>query len=123
MNTEDSPYTLVAPDYAALIGSTSATPDGPMIRRIFQADGVRLIRIAFAAGQVMREHSTNAPLIVQVLAGAIEFRVAGDAINLPAGAVLHVRPHEVHELEAVDDSQVLLILHPRQHGENALKRS
>ena len=110
MAQDPAPYTLIAADREALLAAAPVSPDRFQIKRVFQDDGVRVIRLAFAAGQVMREHSPTAPLIVQVLAGTIAFRVAGDELELQAGAVLHVRPHEVHELEARTDAHVLLTL-------------
>jgi len=103
-------YRLVAKDRGALIDELDVSGERFQIGRVFQGDGLKLIRLAFAAGQVMREHSTNAPLVVQVIEGTLKFRVAGDELTLEAGAVLHVRPHEVHELEAVTDTHVLLTL-------------
>lgn len=104
------PYTLVAADRVALLAAATTSEDGVTIQRIFHTDGVRLIRIAFAAGQVMREHSTNAPLLVQVLSGEIAFAVAGEVLDLHEGSVLFVRPGELHELTARTDAHVLLTL-------------
>lgn len=103
-------HTLISADRDALLRAAPVSADRFRIKRVFQGEGARVIRLTFAAGQVMREHSTNAPLIVQVLDGEVKFRVPGEEIAMPAGAMLHVKPSVVHEVEAVTDAHVLLTL-------------
>jgi len=106
----DSPFTLFSTGREALLDVLPAEAgDRVQIKRVFQGSGFRAIRISFVAGQVMREHSTNVPILVQVLDGEIIFRVAGESLRMPAGAIVHVEPDEVHELEAVTESHVMLI--------------
>ncbi len=106
----DQPYTLVATDYEALRAEPTASADRPQMKRIFQGAGTTIIRLTLAAGQVMREHSTNSPLTVQILEGDILFRIAGDEIAMPAGAIIHVAPSVKHELEAVTEAHMTLVL-------------
>lgn len=106
----EKPYTLISSDLQALLDAAPASDERYQIKRIYQGLGATMIRIAFRAGQVMKEHSTNAPLIVQVLRGDLRFRVAGDEITMTAGSILQVDPFERHELEAVADTDVLLTL-------------
>lgn len=106
----DSTYTLIAANRDALLDAAPVSAEKLQITRVFQGTGARVIRLTFAAGQIMREHSTNSPLIVQVLAGRIAFRIAGDEIAMPEGAIMHVEPNEKHELEALTDAHVLLTL-------------
>ncbi|MFC5336928.1 cupin domain-containing protein [Leucobacter denitrificans] len=104
------PFTLAAANLDDLLAAAPVSGEKFQIKRIFQGTGVRMIRLTFAAGQTMREHSTNAPLVVQVLEGTVAFRIAGEELTLPAGAILHVEPSELHELEAVTDAHLLLTL-------------
>lgn len=106
---EAQPFTLISTGQDALLDFLATEPgDRVQIKRLFQGSGFRAIRISFVAGQVMREHSTNLPILVQVLDGHIVFRLAGESLHMPAGAIVHVEPDEVHELEALSDSHVLL---------------
>lgn len=107
--SENAPFTLIATGLDALIAAAPASPEKFQIKRVFQGTGTRAIRISFAAGQVMREHSSNVPILVQVLQGHIIFRVAGEQLQMPVGAIVHVEPDEMHELEAVTESHVLLM--------------
>lgn len=104
------PYTVVSADFDALRDAAPVSAERMQAKRVFQGTGFRVIRLTFSAGQVMREHSTNSPILVQVLEGEIVFRIAGDEIVMPAGAMLHVEPSVMHELEAVTEAHVLLTL-------------
>ena len=103
-------HTLISEGLEALLQAAPVSEERFQIKRIFQGTGVTIIRLTFAAGQVMREHSANAPLIVQVLDGEIRFRFSGEEYVMPAGAMLHVEPKVLHEVEAVTDAHVLLTL-------------
>lgn len=107
---DSSDHTLIAADWEALLQAAPVSQDRFQIKRVFQGEGLRVIRLTFAAGQVMREHSTNSPLLVQVLEGEVKFRISGEEYTMPAGAMLHVKPSVLHEVEAVTDAHVLLTL-------------
>lgn len=103
-------HALVASDAAALLAAARASGDRVQLNRVFQGTGATIIRIAFSAGQEMREHSTSSPIVVQVLSGTIRFRVAGDELEMPQGAIVHVEPSVPHSLEADGEAHVLLTL-------------
>ena len=103
-------YAVVSPDLETLLAAAPVSSERLQIQRVFQGVGFRVIRLTLAAGQVMREHSTNSPLLVQVLEGELVFRIAGDEITMTAGSILNVEPYALHELEAVTDAHVLLTL-------------
>ncbi len=106
----EKPFTLVAPDLDELFGAAPVSTEKFQIKRIFQGTGVRMIRLTLAAGQMMREHSTNAPLVVQVLEGMITFRIADEELTMTRGSIVHVEPETLHELEARTDAHLLLTL-------------
>lgn len=108
--TRSPAYDLVAADENALLSAASASGDRVQLKRIFQGTGATIVRIAFAAGQEMREHSTSSPILVQVLSGTIRFRVAGDEITMPPGATVHVEPSVPHSLSAKAEAHVLLTI-------------
>ncbi len=110
MSEEPRTHTLIADDWETLIGIAPISVERFQIQRAFQGTGAKVVRLSFVEGQVMREHSTNAPLIVQLLDGRIDFRIAGETIEMTRGTILHVEPGELHELEARADSHVLLTL-------------
>ncbi|PKR81105.1 cupin [Brumimicrobium salinarum] len=68
------------------------------------------IRIAFKAGQVMKEHQTPFPIIVHLLKGAIDFGVNGEQHQLEAGDILTLEGGIPHDLKAKTESVVRLTL-------------
>lgn len=103
-------FTLVAPNATALIEELDIEPGDFRTRRIFRGAGVTLIRLAFDAGQVMKEHTAAAPILVQVLSGHAAMQVGGERVDLPAGAIIHVDTKVPHNVEAVTATQLLLTL-------------
>ena len=106
----DQPYTLVTASRAELLAEPAPSVDRPQMKRIFHGPGTTIVRLTLAAGQVMREHATSAPLTVQVIEGDVRFGVAGDTIAMPAGAIIHVAGGITHELEAVTEAHMVLVL-------------
>lgn len=107
---QNEPFTLVSADLGALIDAAPAAPERPQTKRVFQGEGATMVRLTFEAGQEMREHSTNAPLIVQVLEGDVLFTIGEDRFELTTGSILHVAPSVRHALEARTEAHLLLTL-------------
>ena len=103
-------FTLVASDSATLIDELDIEPGAFRTRRIFKGAGVTLIRLAFDAGQVMKEHTAVAPILVQVLSGHAAMHLGDERIDLPAGAIIHIDTKVPHSVEAVTATQLLLTL-------------
>lgn len=103
-------FTLVAPDAAALIDELDIEPGAFRTRRIFKGAGVTVVRLAFDAGQVMKQHTAAAPILVQVLSGHAAMHLDGDRIDLPTGAIIHIDTKVPHSVEAVTATQLLLTL-------------
>ncbi len=68
------------------------------------------IRIAFKAGQVMKEHKTAYPITVMVLRGEIEFGLPEKCVTLKCGDLIALEPNVVHSLKANEESVVRLSL-------------
>lgn len=86
-------------------------PHAPQILR--SDDGAaRVIAIDLPAGEELQEHEVHEHAYVFVASGEIEIREGGVARKAGAGALAHFEPHERHEVAAVQDSRILLILAP-----------
>jgi quercetin dioxygenase-like cupin family protein len=68
------------------------------------------IRILLKEGQVMKEHQTKFPIVVQVLEGEIEFGAEGELHNLKSGSIVALGGNIPHDLTAKKDSVVRLSL-------------
>jgi quercetin dioxygenase-like cupin family protein len=70
----------------------------------------RLTLTALTAGGEVGTHQADSPLTVQVLEGALRFRVGGAEHVLRAGEVLFFGPGDAEDIRAVEDSAFLLTL-------------
>ena len=68
------------------------------------------LRILMKTGQVMKEHKTMFPIVVQVLDGEIDFEVEGSKHSIKSGGILALEGGIPHNLTAIKDSVVRLSL-------------
>tara|TARA_R110002074_G_scaffold289092_1_gene460912 strand:- start:5 stop:352 length:348 start_codon:yes stop_codon:yes gene_type:complete len=84
------------------------------------------IRILLKEGQVMKEHQTKFPIVVQVLEGEIDFGVDGEVHNFKSGGIVALEGNIPHDLTALKDSVVRLSLSKLdqvERVENVVKES
>lgn len=77
---------------------------------ILESSFSKEIRILLKKGQVMKEHQTPFPIVVQVLQGSIDFGVGGTKQLLTAGGIITLEGNTPHDLTAKADSVVRLTL-------------
>src|SRR5690625_1222301 len=82
-------HSLVFSDTADVLERLPVEEGAFRTGRVFKGDGVTLIRLSFAEGEVMREHQARFPILVQTITGRIVFEVEGDSYEMPAGAMIH----------------------------------
>lgn len=82
--------------------------------RILQSDDEanRVILLALGAGERLGEHQVHEHALVVVLDGEVLIRAADGEQRLAAHGLVHFEPAERHELEAVADSRLLILLAP-----------
>jgi quercetin dioxygenase-like cupin family protein len=67
------------------------------------------------AGKVLPKHKAPGEIMVQCIEGDVTFTTMGQAKRLLAGDMLYLAAGEIHALEAVNDSSLLLtILRPAE---------
>lgn len=69
--------------------------------------------IALAAGRSLGEHDSPGEATLQVLAGTVRLTVGDEAWTGSTGDYLGIPPRR-HDLEAVEDSAILLSIVPRE---------
>lgn len=82
----------------------------PAIQVMLNTDAGKEIRIAFKKGQIMKEHQTPFPIVVQVFRGTIDFGVRGEIQKLAEGDMIALEGGVPHDLTAMEDSLVRLSL-------------
>lgn len=82
----------------------------PALSLLLDTDFSKEIRIVFKKGQVMEDHQAPFAIIVQVIQGVINFGVDNEIQQMNLGDIISLKPHEVHNLLALEDSIVRLSL-------------
>ena len=55
-------------------------------------------------------HEVDGPITLQVISGAVKFGVAGEPLNLKAGTVIALDKAIHHDIQALEDSELLLTI-------------
>ncbi|MGI8461975.1 MAG: cupin domain-containing protein [Solirubrobacterales bacterium] len=93
------------------VAGMDVEPSNPVV--IDSQDEARAIAIQLPAGEKLSEHQVHERAWLVVVTGSIEVNEPGGKAT-PGGAGLMVEwdPNERHEVKAVEDSRLLLILAP-----------
>lgn len=95
---------------ASLVNDLQYNENRPTIQVLMDTDAGKEIRIAFKEGQVMKEHKTPFPIVVEIFEGAIDFGVNGETHNLKKGDLIGLEGGVPHDLVALETSTVRLSL-------------
>jgi len=83
---------------------------GQNARTLIKYDDLRVVLIALKGGARIPEHKTNGRISVQVLSGHVRLNASGRAFNLLPGSVLSLEERAPHDLEALEESALLLTI-------------
>jgi quercetin dioxygenase-like cupin family protein len=81
---------------------------GHNARTLVKNDDSRVVLIALKAGARMQEHQSDQHATVQVLLGTLKLHLPDKAIELRAGQLLALDRGVSHDVEAIEDSVLLL---------------
>lgn len=71
-------------------------------------DALNILLMVLKKGARLAEHRTRGPIAVQVLSGSVRFSTASKDAQLSSGSIAALDRDIVHELEALEESVVLL---------------
>jgi quercetin dioxygenase-like cupin family protein len=80
----------------------------PIIQVLLETDFTKEIRIIFKAAQILKEHKTAFPIVVEVVEGQIDFRVNEIIHTLEKGDLITLAASIPHDLTAQENSIVRL---------------
>ena len=83
---------------------------GQNARTLIKYDDLRIVLIALKGGARIPEHKTNGRISVQALSGHVRLNASGRAFNLFPGSVLSLEECAPHDLEALEESALLLTI-------------
>jgi len=82
----------------------------PAISVLLESEFTKEIRIAFKPEQIMKEHQTPFPIVVEMVEGEINFGVNGESHMIKKGDLLSLEGGVPHDLQAISQSIVRLTL-------------
>ncbi|MBG6058952.1 quercetin dioxygenase-like cupin family protein [Cryobacterium sp. MP_M5] len=106
MDNSAAPITFI-PDVRA---DASLAPGGLGHSTVLNAPGVRVVVLTFAAGHVLKEHRAPKTLLMQALDGCLRVTAGGKVTDLVPGALLRLDESLQHEVEALEESRLMLTL-------------
>ena len=95
---------------ASLTKNLEYNDSKPAIQVLMETNTSKEIRIALKKGQVMKEHKTPFPIVVEIFEGKINFSVNGEILSLEKGDLIALEGNIPHDLKAEADSTVRLTL-------------
>jgi quercetin dioxygenase-like cupin family protein len=83
---------------------------GQNARTLIKYDDLRVVLMALKAGARIPEHKANGRISVQVLSGHVRLNALGRAFDLLPGSLLALDERAPHDLEALEESAILLTI-------------
>jgi quercetin dioxygenase-like cupin family protein len=83
---------------------------GQNARTLVKYDNFRIVLTALRGGMRMPEHKTEGRISVHVLSGHIQVKASGRTFNLLPGGLLALDEDVMHDVEALEDSALLLTI-------------
>jgi quercetin dioxygenase-like cupin family protein len=77
---------------------------------VVKTSNLSVVLTAIKKGATVCGHEVDGPVTVQVLSGAIQFRVLGESRSLAAGTVIALDKGIPHDIQALQDSELLLTI-------------
>lgn len=77
---------------------------------LVKTDKMELIRLSLPAGKEIPNHKVRGPVILHCVQGKAEITTMGASQYLVPGQLLYLLPEEIHAVEAVEDTIILLTI-------------
>lgn len=83
---------------------------GRKSRTLVKQSDFRVVLMALKAGTRVQEHKADGRISIQTVAGRISIRACQRTFVLPAGSLLALDRATVHDVEALEESAILLTI-------------
>ncbi len=81
---------------------------------LLRNDSLEILRLTVVAGEKGPTHRAPGPTVLQCMTGKVAVHGPGEPRILEAGQMVCLSAGEVHSLEGIEDSALLLSIRPRQ---------
>jgi len=95
-------------ELADLRSSEQLRTRGHSAKTLAKYPELRVVLLAFEPGARLEEHQTKGRVTVHVVDGRVAIKIAGEVVELSAGCLLAIAPSVVHDVEAREQSGILL---------------
>lgn len=96
--------------YTGLVEELPIIKAATTSRVVINNDILRFVLFSFDAGQLLTEHATPKAVVVQLLSGAMEFKIGNESSELHAGDMVYLSPGEKHALRAIEPCHMSLTM-------------
>lgn len=79
------------------------------VKKVYEFLQTSIVNIQMKAGEKISQHEAKEFVIVIVRKGKLAFHVSGETIELTNENILQMEPFESHSLEAMEDTDFILI--------------
>jgi len=83
---------------------------GRNAKTLVKYDDLRVVLIALKQGTKFGEHHTIGRLTIQILEGKVRVKLPTEVLVMARGELVAIRPSVTHDLEALEESVVLLTI-------------
>ncbi len=84
--------------------------DGHTAKTLVKEDDFRVVLIALDSNGRLPEHKTSGRFSVQAIAGHVRMHALGRTFDLPAGSLLTLDRGVAHDVEALEESAILVTI-------------
>jgi quercetin dioxygenase-like cupin family protein len=100
----------LAAEAEALKDEPTWQQSGHNAKTLIKHSDVRVVLIALRKGARMQEHKTDQCVTLHALSGRLRLRLPTETLELPTGALMALDHTVVHDVEALEESVLLLTL-------------
>ncbi len=84
--------------------------DGHTAKTLVKEDDFRVVLIALSSNGRLAEHKTSGRFSVQTISGHVRMHALGRTFDLPAGSLLSLDREVAHDVEALEESAILVTI-------------